>query len=409
MKRRKMEKKQEEEEEAKPSSSSSNDQQPPWLTYTKSEMEMKDEEEEADPMITASMKAAQEEAEAAVAAARAQEDEAHKGDGPVVPTLLRAAGVTTEEAPDKEDKEEKEASSSSVYANGAASRSGVRRTAQLDTLLQKASHFNNFILGKLEQGGTVAATALSAAEQKKAKAALLSAEKKKKGKKGGSKKKTAAEKEEDAATAKKEREEALGDAARRMAEGKKGEVAMEQPASLKNGTLKPYQLEGLNWLSSLWMNGLNGILADEMGLGKTIQVISLFALLREKGVNGPFLVVAPLATLPNWVLEVRKWLPSASVCLYHGTAKEREELREEQMPVGRERETSKLFPIVVTSYEMASIDRKFLMMYQWRWLVVDEGQRIKNRNGRLFNELKEIPSESRLLLSGTPIQNSLVR
>lgn len=97
------------------------------------------------------------------------------------------------------------------------------------------------------------------------------------------------------------------------------------------------------------------------GLGKTIQVISLFALLREKGVNGPFLVVAPLATLPNWVLEVRKWLPSASVCLYHGTVPERQALREEQMPVGRERETSKLFPIVVTSYEMASIDRKHLM------------------------------------------------
>jgi ATP-dependent DNA helicase len=173
-----------------------------------------------------------------------------------------------------------------------------------------------------------------------------------------------------------------------------------------------------------------------MGLGKTIQVISLFALLREKGVNGPFIVVAPLATLPNWVLEIRKWLPSASVCLYHGTAAERgkhkihlllfnlfhlptptlkfthththththtqpELLREEQMPLGRSHETSTLFPIVVTSYEITSIDRKFLMQYHWRWLIVDEGQRIKNRNGRLFNELKEIPSESRLLLSGT--------
>ncbi len=175
--------------------------------------------------------------------------------------------------------------------------------------------------------------------------------------------------------------------------------------------------------------------------GKTIQVIALFSLLREKGVHGPFLVVAPLATLPNWVNEVRKWLPSAGVLLYHGNPEEREALRLERMPLGKA-SASRDFPVVVTSYEMASIDRKHLMRYQWRWLVVracpplslsmplpvrhtghqphanhnqtttpfpqvDEGQRIKNRNGKLFNELKEIPSESRLLLSGTPIQNSL--
>lgn len=103
--------------------------------------------------------------------------------------------------------------------------------------------------------------------------------------------------------------------------------------------------------------------------GKTIQVIALFALLREKGVHGPFIVVAPLATLPNWVNEVRKWLPSAGALLYHGTREERDALREERMPLGKA-SASRDFPIVVTSYEMASIDRKHLMRYQWRWLVV---------------------------------------
>jgi hypothetical protein len=245
-----------------------------------------------DPMITASMKAAQEEAERAVAAARAQEDEASQKNGPVVPVLLRSAGVTAEEAPaavaDADcdggksapaasaadaaavaaDASSSNASSSSSFStsdmmNDATTRSGLRRTAQLDTLLQKASHFNNFILGKLEHGGKAAASATSAADEKQKKKAA--AARKGKGKKGPKKPTLSSEEEAAvAAQAAQDREEALGDAARKMAEGKGGEGAMEQPASLENGVLKGYQLEGLNWLSSLWMNGLNGILADEM-------------------------------------------------------------------------------------------------------------------------------------------------
>ena len=79
-----------------------------------------------------------------------------------------------------------------------------------------------------------------------------------------------------------------------------------QPENLKGGNLKQYQLEGLRWLTTLYENGLSGILADEMGLGKTIQVISLIAYLKTKKVKGPFIVAAPLATLPNWMNEFRK-------------------------------------------------------------------------------------------------------
>ncbi|CAN0395309.1 unnamed protein product, partial [Discosporangium mesarthrocarpum] len=92
-----------------------------------------------------------------------------------------------------------------------------------------------------------------------------------------------------------------------------------QPSNLVGGTLKGYQLEGLRWLVTLYENGLSGILADEMGLGKTIQVISLIAHLRMKKVNGPFLITAPLATLPNWINEFKKWLPDVSAVLYHGS------------------------------------------------------------------------------------------
>ncbi|XP_015748054.1 PREDICTED: chromatin structure-remodeling complex subunit snf21-like [Acropora digitifera] len=91
----------------------------------------------------------------------------------------------------------------------------------------------------------------------------------------------------------------------------------EQPSILVGGHLKEYQLRGLEWLVSLHNNALNGILADEMGLGKTIQTIALFAYLIEiKKLNGPFLVIVPLSTLSNWLLEFEKWAPSIIVVSY---------------------------------------------------------------------------------------------
>ena len=183
------------------------------------------------------------------------------------------------------------------------------------------------------------------------------------------------------------------------------DASFRQPANLVGGSLKPYQLEGLRWLVTLYENGLSGILADEMGLGKTIQVIALIAHLRTKNVNGPFLVTAPLATLPNWVNEFRKWLPSAEVLLYHGSKEHRAELRKTLMKPRMARAPG--FPVVVTSYEVSIIDRCALQGYCWQYLIIDEGQRIKNASCRLVQELKKIPSENRLLLSGTPIQNTL--
>lgn len=81
-----------------------------------------------------------------------------------------------------------------------------------------------------------------------------------------------------------------------------------QPKLITGGVMKDYQLQGLDWLVSLYENGLNGILADEMGLGKTLQTISFIAFLREKGMNGPFLVAAPVSTLSNWVDEIERFV-----------------------------------------------------------------------------------------------------
>ena len=82
-----------------------------------------------------------------------------------------------------------------------------------------------------------------------------------------------------------------------------------QPKLITGGIMKDYQLEGLEWLVTLFENGLNGILADEMGLGKTLQTISFLAFLREKSIKGPFLVVGPVSVLSSWVDEIAKWAP----------------------------------------------------------------------------------------------------
>ncbi|SNX86342.1 related to proliferation associated SNF2-like protein [Melanopsichium pennsylvanicum] len=180
-----------------------------------------------------------------------------------------------------------------------------------------------------------------------------------------------------------------------------------QPKLVTGAKMREYQLDGLEWLISLYENGLNGILADEMGLGKTLQTISFLAHLREKGVWGPFLVVAPLSTINNWVLEFERFTPDIPALMYHGDPDVRRELRDRHLRMPRDKEKQKDFPIVVTSYELVIRDRKWLANYPWKFIVVDEGHRLKNLNCRLIRELKTYRSANRLILSGTPLHNNL--
>ncbi|KTW30617.1 hypothetical protein T552_00333 [Pneumocystis carinii B80] len=175
-----------------------------------------------------------------------------------------------------------------------------------------------------------------------------------------------------------------------------------QPKLITGCVLRDYQLAGVEWLASLYENGLNGILADEMGLGKTLQTISFLAFLREKGTYGPFLIAAPLSTISNWVSEFKKFSPGIPVLLYHGSKQERSELRKSKMGTMHPD-----FPIIVTSYEVIMNDKLYLKRYQWKYIVVDEGHRIKNLNCKLIRELKSYDSANRLLLTGTPLQNNL--
>ncbi|KAH0562969.1 hypothetical protein GP486_002470 [Trichoglossum hirsutum] len=191
-----------------------------------------------------------------------------------------------------------------------------------------------------------------------------------------------------------------------------------QPILITGGVMRNYQLEGLDWLCSLYENGLNGILADEMGLGKTIQTIAFLAFLREKGVMSPFLIAAPLSTLSNWVDEFERFAPGIPVVLYHGTPAQRAEIRHKRL----RKESSPDFPVICTTYEICMNDRKYLADYNWKFIIIvggpdvqldmavetkDEGHRIKNLNCRLIKELKSYKSANRLLITGTPLQNNL--
>jgi SWI/SNF-related matrix-associated actin-dependent regulator of chromatin subfamily A member 5 len=90
------------------------------------------------------------------------------------------------------------------------------------------------------------------------------------------------------------------------------------------GKLRDYQVQGLNWMISLFENGINGILADEMGLGKTLQTISFLGYLKHiRGVAGPHLVVVPKSTLHNWKSEFAKWVPDFDAFIFHGNKDER--------------------------------------------------------------------------------------
>ncbi|KAK3940310.1 hypothetical protein QBC46DRAFT_385829 [Diplogelasinospora grovesii] len=183
----------------------------------------------------------------------------------------------------------------------------------------------------------------------------------------------------------------------------------KQPKCVVGGTMRDYQLEGLTWMYEICVQGMSGILADEMGLGKTVQTISLIALLREQeNYLGPHLIIAPLSTLSNWLDEFHRWVPSIPVVMYHGTRQQRAEIFKTKINkhLHGGRPTDK-FPVVCTSYEMVLRDRAALSKINWEFIIIDEGHRMKNFDSKLFRELKQFTSATRLLMTGTPLQNNL--
>merc|ERR1712223_1066533 len=175
----------------------------------------------------------------------------------------------------------------------------------------------------------------------------------------------------------------------------------KQSELLIGGTLKEYQIKGLEWLVSLNNNNLNGILADEMGLGKTIQTIALVTYLMDLKKNmGPYLIIVPLSTLSNWMLEFEKWAPSVVALSYKGSPQYR---RNVQATIRSGR-----FNALVTTYEYVIKDKAILSKIRWKYMIIDEGHRMKNHHCKLTQILNTFyTSNSRILLTGTPLQNKL--
>lgn len=170
--------------------------------------------------------------------------------------------------------------------------------------------------------------------------------------------------------------------------------SVERPDHL-DAELRPYQQDGYEWLINNDQFGFGSLLADDMGLGKTIQVISMALHLKqtEELTESCVLVVAPTSLLTNWRRELDKFAPSLSVSIYHGPNRDLKEMTGD---------------VILTSYGTVRSDITDLRKLNIRLLVIDEAQNIKNPGSQQTKAVKRLPSESRIALSGTPVENRLL-
>ncbi|GMH36548.1 hypothetical protein BSKO_04416 [Bryopsis sp. KO-2023] len=187
-------------------------------------------------------------------------------------------------------------------------------------------------------------------------------------------------------------------------------VEHHQPGYLRGGTLRDYQLGGLNWLVYSWSKNINCILADEMGLGKTVQCVSFLSYLAETlQVLGPFLVVVPLSTVPNWLKEFRKWAPQMNVVVYVGDTDSREVIKRFEFERSKNGTSNRpyKFEVLITTFDFTLKDAHVLKEIKWNYLLVDEAHRLKNADSSLYQEMEKWSFKNKLLVTGTPLQNTL--
>ncbi|CAN7781166.1 DEAD/DEAH box helicase [Paraburkholderia hospita] len=178
-------------------------------------------------------------------------------------------------------------------------------------------------------------------------------------------------------------------------------LAQVDPGPDLRAQLRPYQQAGVRWLYLLSRLGLGACLADDMGLGKTMQVLSLLLILkREQADSRPSLLVAPASLLANWAAEAERFAPGLRVLVAHPSVTPAEELR--ALNDGQLTQTD----LVITSFG-SLLRQTALETIQWRIAIVDEAQAIKNPGARQTKQVKKLQAQSRIALTGTPVENRL--
>jgi SNF2 family DNA or RNA helicase len=162
-----------------------------------------------------------------------------------------------------------------------------------------------------------------------------------------------------------------------------------------NGTLRPYQKAGFNWMLFLNKYRFGGCLADDMGLGKTVQTLALLQHQKENsGIKAASLLIMPTSLIYNWEMEAKRFTPSLKVFTYTGT--------------NREKDVSAFdyYDLILTSYGIIRLDIDILKTYQFNYIILDESQAIKNPTSNIAKAVRKLNSQHRLVLTGTPIENN---
>ncbi|KAI8613854.1 P-loop containing nucleoside triphosphate hydrolase protein, partial [Chytriomyces sp. MP71] len=183
-----------------------------------------------------------------------------------------------------------------------------------------------------------------------------------------------------------------------------------QPDYIVGGSLKDYQIDGLNWLVYQWFNTQGCILADEMGLGKTLQIVSFLSTLYTGNNYFPFLILAPSITIGHWLDEFHKWAPNMVVVHYTGSKTDRQMIREYEIfrPKSSSSTLRYRFHVLLSSYESMMQESQLFKEIPFAVLVCDEGHRLKNDESRTFRQLmNNITVQHKVVLSGTPLQNNM--
>jgi SNF2 family DNA or RNA helicase len=173
---------------------------------------------------------------------------------------------------------------------------------------------------------------------------------------------------------------------------------IKTPSDFK-GELRPYQARGVSWLAFLEEWGLGACLADDMGLGKTIELIAFLLYLQEKdSLDAPVLLVCPTSVLGNWEREVKRFSPSLKVTVHHGDKRKK----------GKSFTSfAQKYDLIITSYPLTFRDEKELKTMNWKGLVLDEAQNIKNPEAKQSKTVRNLEASFKIALTGTPVENRL--